>query len=280
MLTNAGKPMKLDLVCGAPEIERLSLTCTIDEPCPVFLELSGVEAAGDRIFATGNLHTAMATVSTVLLSSDDGGKTWSEPHERIPGASLDLIQFIDLENGWIAGLTAGALPRDPFFLITTNGGKTWIRRPVFGETRVGAVDQFWFESKTSGQMTVDRTQTGDSGGRYELYESQTGGESWMMRLVSTKPLTLKKARPAGTGTWRARADGPSKSYRIEKRGTAQWMPVASFSISAGECKPAETVLPEPEPETPAAADKTDTAPGGVFRVPGTATGTPAKKKKK
>lgn len=265
VLTNSGKPMKLDVDCGAADIERFGLTCSVDDPCPLYLELAAVEAAGDRIFTVGNLHTEKATLYSVLLSSEDGGKTWTEPHERLQGASLDQIQFIDLEVGWVSGQQAGSLPRDPFFLITGNGGKTWARRPVFEESRVGTVDQFWFESRTSGAMTVDRTQTGDSGGRHELYESMTGGESWMLRQVSTKPIPLKKGRPAGPGTWRARADGPSKSFRIEKRDATQWSAVASFLITTGECKPAETELTEPEPETPA---KTEPEATGVFRLPG------------
>jgi hypothetical protein len=267
--------MHLSVACAAPEIEKFGLGCTLDEACPVFLEVSSVEAAGERIFAAGNLHTATATVFSVLLSSDDGGATWTEPHERIPGATLELMQFIDLENGWVAGQMAGALPRDPFFLITTNAGKTWTQRPIFEDTRVGAVDQFWFETRTTGQMTVDRTQTGDSGGRYELYESMTGGESWMLRQVSMKPMLLKQARPPGTGTWRARADGPSKSFRIEKRGSASWTSVASFSVAAGECRPAETVLSEPAVEAAPAKPEPDAT--GVFRVPGS---TDPKKKKK
>lgn len=273
--------MNLDLVCGAPEIDKFGLTCSPEEPCPVFLELAAVGAAGEKIFASGNLHTATTTIASVLLASEDGGKTWSEPHERVPGASLDQMQFFDLETGWVAGQMAGALPRDPFFLITTNGGKTWDRRPVFEDTRVGAIDQFAFESRTTGQMTVDRTQAGENGNRYELYESMTGGSSWTMREVSTKPIVLKRSRPVGGGTWRAKADGPSKSFRIERRGTSQWTTVASFLIAAGECRPAETVLVEPE--APAPPPKSELEETGVFRVGGTDAsgkqkGSPKKKK--
>ena len=278
VLTNNGKPMKLEVTCGNPEIDRFGLTCSLDEPCPLYLELAAVEAAGDKIFASGNLHTDKSTVASVLLASSDGGKTWTEPHPRLEGATLDLMQFIDLEVGWVSGEQAGALPRDPFFLLTTNGGKTWVRRPVFSETRVGMIDQFWFESRTAGAMTVDRTQTGDSGGRYELFESMTGGESWMLRQVSTKPVVLKKGRPPGPGTWRVRADGATKSFNIEKRGSAQWSPVASFLITVGDCRPAEPVLTEPEAAPPA---KTEPEASGVFRLPGApADDAPKKPKRK
>ncbi|MEO8658862.1 MAG: hypothetical protein ABI693_10340 [Bryobacteraceae bacterium] len=276
VLTNTGKPLAVAIECGAREIEALSLTCTIDEPCAVYLELAAADAAGDRLFVSGNLHTDKTTLYSILLASEDGGKTWSEAVERIAGASLDQLQFIDLEVGWVAGQMAGALPRDPFFLLTTNSGKAWSRRPVFAETRVGTIDQFWFETRTSGSMTVDRTQTGDSGGRHELYESMTGGESWSLSQVSTKPVPLKKARPAGPGTWRIRADGRTKSFRVERRGSTEWATVASFLIAAGQCKPAEQQLKEPEPVPTAAADP---EASGVFQIPG-APDAPKKKPRK
>lgn len=263
-LVNSGKPMKTTVSCGAEQIERLGLTCSLEEPCPVYLELAAADSAGDRLFVSGNLHTSSSTVSSILLASEDGGKTWTEPFERIPSAALDQIQFLDLENGWVAGQVAGALPRDPFFLITTNGGKSWIRRPIFSETRVGTVDHFWFDSRTAGTMTVDRTQAGESGARHELYESMTGGESWMMREVSSKPIALKRGRAPGSALWRVRADASSKSYLLEKQGSNQWIPVAAFLIAAGECKPEEGQLTEPAP-----APEAEPKPSGEFRIGGT-----------
>jgi photosystem II stability/assembly factor-like uncharacterized protein len=44
-------------------------------------------------------------------------------------AGLDRIQFIDFENGWVSGEVQHPLPRDPFLLATTDGGKTWQRAP-------------------------------------------------------------------------------------------------------------------------------------------------------
>ncbi len=248
LLTNTGAAIKAPVNCGTAEIEQLGLPCSLEEPCPVYLELAAADAFGDRIVVSGNLHTSTATVSSILLASDDGGKTWYEPHERIPSAGLDQMQVLDLEVGWVAGQVMATLPRDPFFLLTANGGKTWSRRPIFSETRVGTVDQFWFENRTAGSLTVDRTQTGDDGGgRHELYESMTGGESWMLRQVSTKAIPLKRGRPAGSATWRVRADGTSKSYCIERRQVSGWSNIASFLIVAGECRPTEKPAAEPPP---------------------------------
>ena len=56
---------------------------------------------------------------------------WTEPQARIPSSGLDQIQFIDFQNGWISGANLQSAPRDPFFCITTDGGKTWRQRDHF-----------------------------------------------------------------------------------------------------------------------------------------------------
>lgn len=266
--------MKVEAVCQDDEITAFGLTCSPDEPCEIFLELSGVETLGNRIFLTGNLHAATVTLWSLLLYSEDNGKTWLEPMERIRSTGLEQIQFIDMEYGWISGQQLLSLPKDPFVLLTNDGGKSWRRRPLSSEPRVGAVEQFSFESRTEGALLVDRTQSGDSGGRHELYETNTGGESWSLRQVSPKPLKLKRPK-LPNADWRLRADGKTKSFNLEKRSGERWQVVSSFLIKAGECKPAETTLQEPPP-TEEVKTEDPTAAGGVFRLPSS---TPSKRKK-
>jgi hypothetical protein len=274
-LVNSGKPMRVELTCGDDDIQSFGLTCSTDESCPVYLELVGVEPVGAKIFLTGNLHTSTVTLFSILLASEDGGKTWIEPHERLRSSSLDQIQFLDFEAGWIGGQQSESLPRDPFLLATTDSGKTWRKLPVFSESRVGAVEQFAFETRSAGSLLVDRTQNGETGGRHELYETMTGGESWMIRESSTNPLKLKRPRLPNPD-WRLRADSATHSYRLEKRNAEHWQIVASFLIASGECKPAERKLTEPptptEVTTPPASETS-----GVFVVPSKKT--PPKKKR-
>lgn len=247
LLINSGKPLRVLFECTEEEVRTSGLACNSDEPCPLYLELSGVETAGNRIFLAGNIHTSTVTFASILLASEDGGHQWTEPYDRIRSAGFDQIQFIDFEHGWVGGQLLLTMPRDPFFLITGDGGKTWRRRPVFAESRPGAIQQFYFESANTGALIIDRTQTGDSGGRYERFESQTGGESWMPREVSAKPLELKNARPANAA-WRLRADRATKSYQVEKRETSAWRSVASFVVEIGECRIKEPEAAPPPPE--------------------------------
>ena len=129
----------------AADIQAAGLGCSEEDPCPVYLELSNVEAVGHKIFVTGNLHTPTATLDSILLASDDEGKTWTEPHPRLRSSGLDQIQFVDFQNGWISGANLQGAPRDPFLLITTDGGKTWRQRPIFEESRVASIERFWFD---------------------------------------------------------------------------------------------------------------------------------------
>jgi len=228
--------MTVPFQCTAEDIRAAGLDCSEEDPCPVYLELSAAESSSLRIFAAGNIHTDSATLYSVLLGSEDNGHTWREVHERVRGAALDHLQFSGTDSGWASGQLLYALPQDPFVIQTTDGGKTWRRHSLFDEPRLGAIQQFWFEDPKNGALIIDRG-AGSDGDRYELYESQDGGDSWGVKESSVKPLKLRRA-PAAPGTeWRLRADGSSKSFQIEHRDGARWSAVSAFAVSLGACKP-------------------------------------------
>jgi hypothetical protein len=231
------------------------LPCSAEEPCPLFLELAAAEQVGPRILLTGNIHTGSATIESVLLMSDDGGFSWSEPHARIPSAVLDQVQFVDVETGWVNGHLLLNVPRDAFFLLTTDGGKTWRKRPLMSDPRTGAVEQFWFDSRTSGKLALDRVRAAENGLRYEIWESQTGGESWSIRQVDSRPIQFRK--PSIEPGLRLRADAASNTYRLERREGQRWAALASFTVAAGQCRPdppQPAAEPAPQIPPPAAAE--------------------------
>ena len=271
VLQYEGKPITLPFRCTEEDLAWAGLSCSESEPCPTYLELAAVESAGNRIFAIGNIHSDAVTLYSVLLASDDAGKTWRETFNRIRGAGLDHIQFLDFESGWISGQALFPLPQDPFVLITTDGGRSWRQHNLFADSRVGSITQFWFSSKNNGALIVDRGQ-GAEGSRYELYESPNAGETWMVRETSDRQLRLKRG-PSGFSAWRIRADGPSKSFRIERQAqTDRWSTVAAFHVALGVCQPpppAEVAEPAPAPEQEAApaAIPSRTAPPSLRRPP-------------
>jgi hypothetical protein len=277
---NDGKPIKLDFSCKEDDINAFGLTCSTDDPCEVYLELAAIEPVGSKMFATGNLHTSSVTLWSVLLVSEDGGKTWTEGHERARSTGFEHIQFIDFESGWVSGQTLLSLPRDPFLLLTNDGGKTWRKKPIRSETHVGAVQHFSFETAKDGQLLIDRTQTGDSGGRYEFYESNSGGDSWSLRQVSPKPVALKRPRQPNPD-WRIRADARSKSFVIERRTNERWQGLSSFLVKVGECQPEEFKLAEPPPteEEKKATTAEELGAASVIIVPSGKKASAPKKKK-
>ncbi len=197
-------PASVTYECPPADVEQFGLNCSEDQPCPVFLELAAVEAVGSRVFITGNLHTRDTTLFSLLLASEDGGITWTEPTARLRNAALEQIEFFDPQTGWISGESIDPLARNPFLTITTDGGKTWRQKPLLDDTKYGTIAQFHFDSKSNGELVLDASQGRTT--RQELYETMTGGESWEVKQMSNKPLKLKNSRSTDQAGWRVRAD--------------------------------------------------------------------------
>ena len=245
-LHNTCEPIRVPFACAEDDLRTSGLLCTADDPCPIYLELSSVAPAGKKLFLAGDLHATSATLSTFLLSSDDGGSTWKEPFKRIPGSALEEVQFYDAGHGWASGETQYPLPRDPFFLVTTDGGASWRQQPVTEDGGPGSVQRFWFDSPQHGELIVDAGRNAP-GGRYITYESQTGGDSWMSRATTAQLPKLKRAPAAVENPdYRIRADKATNALQIEKRQGNRWEPVASFLIEAARCTGAEQT-PQPAP---------------------------------
>ena len=226
-------PANVAYECPPADVELFGLNCSEDQPCPVFLELAAVEAMGSRLFVTGNLHTRDTTLFSLLLASEDGGITWTEPAARMRNAALEQIEFFDPLTGWISGESIDPLARNPFLMMTTDGGRTWRQRLLLDDTKYGTIAQFHFDSKSNGELVLDASQGRTV--RQELYASMTGGESWEVKQVSNKPLRLKNVRTPEQAGWRVRADAASGTYRVERGSGRAWESVANFPIHVTEC---------------------------------------------
>jgi photosystem II stability/assembly factor-like uncharacterized protein len=235
LVLHAQAPRKVEYACTPEDIESFGLGCTEDDPCPVFLDLFSVQGSGGRLFLSGNLHTATTTLYSVLLMSEDGGKTWVEPYKRVKSAALEQIQFFDFEHGWVGGQIIEPLAKDPFLLITADGGKSWRQAPLFEDSLFGTISQFWFDSPTHGELVFDRSLRDAK--KYDLYETMTGGESWSPTVSgSVTPIRPKKAPSKEEATFRVRTDAATKTFRIERRGASNWELLASFLVRTADCK--------------------------------------------
>jgi photosystem II stability/assembly factor-like uncharacterized protein len=225
----AEAPRRIPFECTAEDVAESGLTCSAEQPCEVYLELSGVETALNRVFVAGNLHTADATLYSVLLASEDGGKTWAEPYPRTRFAALEEIQFIDFENGWVAGSYVLGVPHDPFLLITNDGGKSWHEQRVFEENRAGVIEHFWFDSLKSGKIWIDTNL------KHELYETRTGGDSWEVRQSGKAAIPFTGGHAAADAAVRLRPDAKTHAIHVEKRQGDKWVGLVEFSVDAGKC---------------------------------------------
>jgi hypothetical protein len=182
-----GAPLVIPYTCTDDDIDWAGLSC-LDEPCPIYIDLDHAAGQGKSILITGNFHAAAATMYSLVLRSDDGGRTWREPFARIRGAELDEIQVYDGQIAWVNGVVRQPVPTDPFFLVTEDGGASWNRVPLFEEGTEGSITQFVFDSRDRGLALVDR---GGGAMRYETYETDTGGRAWTLRDRSGKMTKLK-----------------------------------------------------------------------------------------
>jgi len=285
LLRWTGEPIQLPFTCSPEDLAAFESPCTAAAPCPVYLELAAVRSVEDKVFLAGNLHNRAATLYSVLLASEDGGASWREVHPRIRGAGLEAIYFHDAKTGWVSGHVLTAPPRDPFFLLTTDGGKHWRRRDIFPESRIGLIEEFWFDDARSGGVLIDRVRASESGARYERYETMTGGADWMIREVSAAPIQVKIRNPVRPDpNWRLTEAETGLAWLLERRRGEQWIAVASFRVEVGACAPPPVEEEEPteeeavEPEEPRLQPPTElpTAPGGVFQLPGPAAPKPPK----
>lgn len=232
--TYPGTEVKLDATCSAQQIDDLDLRCTRTHPCPIYLELSSAGSNGTRYFVAGNLHTEEATLASILLASEDSGKTWYEAAPRIVGAGLDRIQF-HVDRGWVSGQILAPPPAsDPFLLFTDDAGQNWRRIRIRGQAKPGLVDAFAFRNATNGLLLIDNVRTPEEGFRYELFESTNGGQTWNVKQYSNQ---LPADRPAAASdrTLLLRENAGKGSYELIDQYSNR--PISQFAVKSGLCQP-------------------------------------------
>ncbi|MDA1313172.1 MAG: hypothetical protein O2968_07545 [Acidobacteria bacterium] len=234
-LTFRGEPVVLPLECQEEHLLRAGLVCNDVTPCTLVLELVAIGGLGDRIFVMGNVHASTGTVSSVLLASEDGGTTWTEPIERISGGSLEIFRSVGSGSGWIGGQQweADSSPI-PFLLATRNGGDRWSRRDVWEQDdRNGIVLGLDFETESHGYLVIERTNT--DADPFELYETRTAGSSWGIRELSSEEPEIPFEVVQAAESRRLRGDSSNGAYWIEEKQGDDWKPLAAFAPHVGTC---------------------------------------------
>src|SRR5579863_3289876 len=76
VLVNTGEPMRVSYACAEDDLQWAGMSCSDDEPCPIYLEFNSVVPDGKKILVAGDLHSSSVTMGSILLQSDDSGVTW------------------------------------------------------------------------------------------------------------------------------------------------------------------------------------------------------------
>jgi len=233
----SGDPITPPAMCEAID-EYFAAICNDRDSCEMLLELVHVEETTSGVVAVGEIHTTAENVSSIMLLSEDGGESWSEPTDRIPRATFEKALFSDRDTGWAAGTSgeAGAGQRT-FFAVTTDGGKKWRRFDVRagGEERSGRIVDFRFDTPKHGYLILEKAASTD---RFELYETFNGARSWSTRgLTPERPKFPGRRRTVDESNWRVEEEPDSGVYLIQGREeeSAPWTTRARFAASLGAC---------------------------------------------
>lgn len=223
--------MRVPYACPEEDLQFAGMSCSDDQPCPIYLELSAVAETRSRILVAGDLHSRSATLASILLLSDDAGATWKEPAQRMRGAALDQLEWFDATTAWAGGETQYPLARGAFILLSTDGGSSWRRQAIADDDSPGSLLRFGFDSVKHGEAIVD-AGAASAGGRYLSYESETGGENWSLAGQSDALPKLRRAPPADENpAWHLVASKDGKAFQVEQNQAT----VASFLIDAARC---------------------------------------------
>jgi hypothetical protein len=99
--------------------------------------------------------------------------------------------------------------------------------------------RFWFDTPEHGELIVDGGRSAE-GGRYQLYESRTGGDTWSVVSKTSDVPKLRRTPGLIDPDYRLTADSRTKTYMVEKRNGGDWSAVTSFEIQVASCgTPAE-----------------------------------------
>ena len=77
---------------------------------------------------TGDDGGGFAEQVGAIYHTSDGGRTWSEQYSPELPMSFKAVDFVDANNGWVAGFVTSSSVQGGAMYHTVDGGKTWSRQ--------------------------------------------------------------------------------------------------------------------------------------------------------
>ena len=238
--TYEGPNIALTTSCEVERLEYAGIRCSAEQPCQFFLELVAVASENDWVVLAGEVHTADATYESIVLSSSDGGDTWTESAERIVAGGIGAVSIVDGEHAFVAGQQGDTATGEFPVLLSTDdtaaGWDLWKVAPGGNPAR-GLVVEFRADSPRHGYLILESlASTGDP---FQLLETYNAGRSWSMRQISAEqPRIPGPRRTLAIADWRLRPDSGAGQYVLAHSSSTDpsgWAEKARFNYSLGTC---------------------------------------------
>lgn len=117
----------------------------------------------DHVWITTTSQNARRELLSQILYSSNKGNTWTTQFSDA-GSWFSDVYFIDSLRGIVAG-------RNGAFLLTTNGGRDWVKRSMGAN---GNLDAISFTDRLNGWLVEQATST-------NIYRTRNAGELWTLQ---------------------------------------------------------------------------------------------------
>ncbi len=149
---------------------------------------SKIASIGDQVYLGGSYRTSAASYRSVLLKSNDGGRSWKELDIWMSCSEVDDIFFYDEDHHWFITCWSIEGAQAPYHVFRSqDGGESWTRskrslpNPNHIETSLSFIRQRSFQNPRDGVMSFLST-TGILG----TYTTHDGGINW--RLLKSEKI--------------------------------------------------------------------------------------------
>lgn len=182
-----------------------------DEGVRLSVSIYGLDK--DIAFLLGSLQTPAVSIRSLLLRSEDGGRSWGEVMTPVTGSDVIRLFFLNKQTGWtLLGQTSEG-PGPLYLYKTRDSGKSW--------EKVSRIPKRHYTGWPKGFGFID-----ERNGRIEmLYEGAAPTDGFAIMSTSDGGITWRETRSLSLDEYREKyekdSEEPSTDY-VTARDGSQW----------------------------------------------------------